>query len=259
MVFLPFVVLAFLVRGSLCDIPGKPGPLTEVSAVVGGRAVLPCDVKPPTPGDAPILVLFYNGATGTPIYSIDARTGPLTRSVHWSDLESRAHFDVTSEPQGLVIDDVMAIDDGDYRCRVDFRSSPTRNLRVKLLVIVPPERVSISNSGGLEVSGVIGPYPVGRTLTLTCEVQGGKPRPQVSWWHEGSLLDDSIETASGDVTRNVLKLPNLTRQHLYRVLTCQTSNSNMSLPLAATVTLDMSCESEWSLDFRCCFDVFGEY
>ncbi|XP_047494620.1 neural cell adhesion molecule 1-A-like [Penaeus chinensis] len=46
--------------------------------------------------------------------------------------------------------------------------------------------------------------------------------------------------SSGDITRNVLTLPNLTRQHLYRVLTCQTSNSNMSLPLAATVTLDMS-------------------
>nr|XP_027215989.1 nephrin-like [Penaeus vannamei] len=68
----------------------------------------------------------------------------------------------------------------------------------------------------------------------------GKPRPQVSWWHEGSLLDDVIEMPSGDVTRNILTLPNLTRQHLYRVLTCQASNSNMSLPSAATVTLDMS-------------------
>ncbi|XP_071513724.1 protein turtle-like isoform X2 [Panulirus ornatus] len=234
------LLLILLSRAGLCEMPGTPGPLTEVSATEGGRVLLPCNVTAPTKGDSPILVLFYNGATGTPIYSIDARTGPLGRGVHWSVLGTRAHFALASSPQGLVVNDVAATDEGLYRCRVDFRSSPTRNIRVELHVIVPPRRVSIQNSEGVEVSGVIGPYPVGRSLVLTCHVTGGSPRPKVTWWHERSLLDDVVEEAKGQVTRNILTLPNLTRQHLYRVLTCQADNSNMTRPLAATVTLNLT-------------------
>ncbi|XP_069950467.1 neural cell adhesion molecule 1-B-like [Cherax quadricarinatus] len=234
------LLLILLFRKGFGEIPGSPGPLTEVFAIEGGRTQLPCNVTSPTLGDSPILVLFYSGATGLPIYSIDARTGPLGRSIHWSELGVRAHFDLVSTPSGLVIDDVAASDHGHYRCRVDFRSSPTRNLRVKLLVVVPPRRLSILSSAGLEVSGVIGPYPVGGSLALTCQVTGGSPRPWVRWSHEGSLLDDTAEEVTGQVTRNVLTLPRLSRQHLYRVLTCRASNSNMTVPLAATVTLEMS-------------------
>lgn len=220
--------------------PTSPGPLTEVSAIEGGRTLLPCDVTPPTPGDSAILVLFYNGITGLPIYSIDARSGPLGRSIHWSELGGRAHFDLVSSPSGLVIDDVDPQDHGHYRCRVDFMASPTRNLRVKLLVVEPPKRVTILAASGKEVTGVIGPYPLGGLLVLTCQVTGGSPRPWVNWWHEESLLDDLVEEAKGQVTRNILTLPNLTRQHLYRVLTCRCNNSNLTVALAATVTLDMS-------------------
>ncbi|XP_066969200.1 neural cell adhesion molecule 2-like isoform X2 [Macrobrachium rosenbergii] len=253
--------LLFLLNLGLCEVPGAPGecvlresrcfvipsnqteemsPQTDVVVLEGKRAVLPCDITPPELGDTPILVLFYIGAMGTSIYTIDARTAPLSRSVHWSLLGNRAHFDVTSTRQGLVIDDVSYEDEAEYRCRVDFRSSPTRNLRVKLTVVVPPRRVSITNQSGTELSGVIGPYPMGGSLNLTCKAYGGKPPPRVSWWHEGSLLDDVVETHNGDVAMNTLFLPNLSRQHLYRVLTCQAENSNMSLPRAATVTLDMS-------------------
>ncbi|XP_071541503.1 uncharacterized protein [Panulirus ornatus] len=214
------------------------GPLTEVPAVVGGQAFLPCDIT--EPGDSPMLVLFYNGVTGRPIYSIDSRSGPLEDSVKWSGLGDRAHFDLTSPTQSLVIDPVEAQDDGDYRCRVDFRASPTRNLRVNLQVVVPPRRVVIINSAGLEVSGVIGPYPVGGNLVLTCQATGGRPPPQVTWWHEGSLLDDLMETNTSQVMQNILTLPNLSRQHLYRVITCHATNSNMTQPLRTSVTLDMS-------------------
>ncbi|XP_069165372.1 neural cell adhesion molecule 2 [Procambarus clarkii] len=214
------------------------GPLREVVAVVGGEALLPCDVT--EPGDSPILVLFYNGATGRPVYSIDSRSGPLDHSVHWSGLGVRAKFDLTSPTQSLVISPVEAQDEGDYRCRVDFRASPTRNLRVKLAVIVPPRKVSIINSAGLEVSGVIGPYPVGGGLVLTCRVLGGRPAPRVTWWHDSLLLDDKNEKNSSDVIQNILTLPALSRQHLHRVLTCHAVNSNLSKPIHTSVTLDMS-------------------
>lgn len=44
------------------------GPLTEVRSLEGKRVMLPCEVAPPIPGDDIILVLFYRGALGTPIY-----------------------------------------------------------------------------------------------------------------------------------------------------------------------------------------------
>ncbi|KAK8379388.1 hypothetical protein O3P69_019351 [Scylla paramamosain] len=175
------------------------GPLQEVWALEGGRAHLPCNITAPTPEDTPILVLFYNGVTGTPVYR---------------SLGTRAHFDATSLPQGLVVDDLSMADEGQYRCRVDFKASPTRNLRVALTVV-------------------------------------GSPAPRVTWWDEGTLLDNVVEAGvergggegRGVTTRvitNTLTLPRLSRQHLYRVLTCQAANSNLTLPVAATVTLDLT-------------------
>ncbi|XP_050702989.1 serine/arginine repetitive matrix protein 2-like [Eriocheir sinensis] len=109
-----------------------------------------------------------------------------------------------------------------------------------LLRPVPPKKIRILNEEGLEVSGVIGPYPMGASLTLVCQVDTGRPRPKLSWFFEEKLLDDVVEVRRGEITSNTLHLPSLTRNYLYRVLTCQASNSNLSVPVAATVTLDMS-------------------
>ncbi|XP_068246900.1 uncharacterized protein [Palaemon carinicauda] len=221
----------------------EESPLTVVQAVESGRVLLPCDVSAPDPTDDTILILFYQGPIGTPIYSIDGRNGPINRAPHWTDettLGTRAYFDMASEPPGLVLQSVKKSDDNEYRCRVDFRSSPTRNVRIELDVIVPPKKIRILSEAELDVSGVIGPYPVGASVKLQCQVDSGRPRPSVAWFHEGSLLDDISEVRRGDVTSNTLTIPALTRNDLYKVLTCQASNSNLSVPVAATVTLDMS-------------------
>ncbi|XP_076059476.1 nephrin-like [Oratosquilla oratoria] len=60
------------------------------------------------------------------------------------------------------------------------------------------------------------------------------------WWYEGRLLDDVSEVMTDMVTTNTLTLPRLSREHLYRVLTCQATNSNLTAPLAAAVTIDMT-------------------
>ncbi|CAL4064614.1 unnamed protein product, partial [Meganyctiphanes norvegica] len=219
------------------------GPLTEVVAVVGGSALLPCDVSTPVPGDAPILVLVYSGARGTPIYSIDSRNGPFSQSSHWSDpdLGSRAQFDAVSSPSGLIISSVDLEDEGDYRCRVDFRASPTKNLRVKLRMITPPQSIAIRHGqDDHEVRGVVGPFPMGSTVSLSCAATGGIPRPVVSWWNNGKLLDNVSEVNVGDTIINSLTLPQLSRHHLYQQFTCQAANTNLSVPIVSSVTLDLS-------------------
>ncbi|ROT75239.1 hypothetical protein C7M84_006226 [Penaeus vannamei] len=100
--------------------------------------------------------------------------------------------------------------------------------------------MSILSQAKVEVSGVIGPYPVGGTLVLTCQARGGRPPPSVTWWHGGALLDEVSEQVTPSMTSNTLTLPNLSRQHLHRIITCQAQNSNLTAPLLSAVTLDMT-------------------
>lgn len=47
----------------------------------------------------------------------------------------RAFFRTSSHPAQLLVDDIQLRDEGVYRCRVDFRNSPTRNVRINFTVI----------------------------------------------------------------------------------------------------------------------------
>ncbi|XP_050727933.1 nephrin-like [Eriocheir sinensis] len=222
----------------------EDSPLTEVQAVEGARVLLPCNLEPPLANDSIHLVLFYHDGGGTPIYSMDARSVSLERASHWAEAElgGRAYMRLGSGVKGLVLEEVTRRDEGEYRCRVDFVESPTRNLRVKLQVIVPPRSLAISTgySSSSRVTRVAGPYPEGSEVTLSCQVLGGHPRPRVTWWNEGALLDNVSEVNTGQVTRNALSLPPLTRADLNKTLTCQASNSNLSIPLSTVITIDMT-------------------
>ena len=65
----------------------------------------------------------------------------------------------------------------------------------------------------------------------------------MSWWHKSFLLDELSEVEDGAHTVNSMTLPNLSRQHLRRELTCHVSNSNLTSPVLAPVVLDMQCEA----------------
>ena len=64
--------------------------------------------------------------------------GNETEAMLWSSptaFENRAYFRTNSAPAQLLVDDIQLRDEGVYRCRVDFRNSPTRNMRVNFTVI----------------------------------------------------------------------------------------------------------------------------
>lgn len=70
-------------------------------------------------------------------YSYDTRGLHSAVPKHWQDgnLETRAFFRTMMEPSTLSIDNISEKDEGEYRCRIDYLRSSTKNLRVKLGII----------------------------------------------------------------------------------------------------------------------------
>nr|XP_053638917.1 uncharacterized protein LOC128693318 [Cherax quadricarinatus] len=206
-----------------------------------GEALLPCDVSTTLEDDHPVLVMFYSNYSGTPIYTVDLRNQRMTHPKHQplSVLKNRAKFDLTPRHSGLNLETVWSSDDGLYRCRVDFKKSPTRNSRIYLNVIVPPDSVRILDINGNEKSSTIGPYVLGMTLTLKCVAKGGRPAPRVTWWSGHSEVPGEVVEGPREVV-NTLRVPSLQRHHLHHSLICQANNAESAVPVTAAVTIDMT-------------------
>lgn len=80
-----------------------------------------------------------NNNTSYPFYfSFDVRGRQFTKAKLWSSpnfFGPRAYFRTTTTPATLVIDKIQLDDEGIYRCRVDYKNSPTRNSKVNFTVI----------------------------------------------------------------------------------------------------------------------------
>ncbi|KAF0295530.1 hypothetical protein FJT64_006970 [Amphibalanus amphitrite] len=150
------------------------GHVTEVVGVMGRPADLPCDTSSSDPADQATLVLWYKDGESIPMYSFDGRGGrPLADRTVGAPPPRDVLFVTHTERPALRLAAVTAHDEGHYRCRVDFRNSQTRNYRINLTVIVPPERPIILYNTRT-VTGRIGPLQEDEPLELVCLSQGGK-------------------------------------------------------------------------------------
>ncbi|XP_055701884.1 nephrin-like isoform X1 [Phlebotomus papatasi] len=229
-------------------IEGENVPISLAEAVQGSMARLPCNITPPVPDDKITLVIWYKDGYVTPIYSFDARGSHLDGGSHWSDdtsIAGRGIFQAKTKPAILALQSSRSSDSGIYRCRVDFQKSPTRNSKVNLTVIIPPENVLILDEKGHHIPHyILGPYNEGASVDLTCVSTGGRPVPTLVWLQENSVLDDSF-TVTEKRVKNVLHLEKLQRHHLHTVLTCQASNNNVTTPISSAITLDMNLRPLW--------------
>ncbi|XP_051153654.1 hemicentin-1 isoform X2 [Leptopilina boulardi] len=188
-------------------------PIRSIWADKGDDVELPCDITPPTLGDTISMVLWFKDNDGIPIYSIDARKGNLRNAVHWAvsnELGRKTYFQVADGHRGrLKLNNVKFIDQGIFRCRVDFVNSPTRNFRINLTLIENPSKPVIYDGGGVEVRGISGPFLEGYNLLLICKVFGGRPKPSVTWWQDvsKSLWGTKLEcrAQSGEIGKPVIK------------------------------------------------------
>ncbi|CAH1186722.1 unnamed protein product [Phyllotreta striolata] len=252
-------VLSFVVFLMDYAAAGKDVPIVHMDAVVGDPVYLPCDISTLEPGDQVLLVLWYREDLGTPIYSVDAREREFSMAERWSDenvFANRAYFMPEKTPAELGVDHIREADQAIYRCRVDFKIAQTKNSRINLTVIVPPQKIVIHDEAGKTLTTVLGPYPEGASFVLRCDVYGAKPPATVTWYREDSDLPEEIDrlqsrimlsnastitgTGPSAFVRNELKMVGIGRNDVGKVLVCQANNNRKTQALTASLTIDMN-------------------
>ncbi|XP_039227924.1 uncharacterized protein LOC6530808 isoform X4 [Drosophila yakuba] len=221
------------------------GPPVLSESIMGTVGRLPCNVTPPIHEDRVALVIWYKVGLKTPIYSVDTRDSNFAQGTHWSDetYRERLSFHVEGRAGTLTIKSTTEDDTGEYRCRVDFQKSPTRNSKVNLTVIIPPESVIILDSKGVTIEDhTLGPYNEGSGINITCVAIGGRPQPRVTWLHGNTVYKNASvgQPLSERRVGNTLSLARLERRNLHMQLTCRAENNNLTTPIISSVVLDMN-------------------
>ncbi|CRK89491.1 CLUMA_CG003227, isoform A [Clunio marinus] len=222
----------------------KDVPLFSIEALIGETVYLPCNISTQEINDDIELILWYREDKGTPIYSVDIRERDPNAAKRWSDetvFSNRAYFLFDKLPGELAVQNAKDSDTGVYRCRVDFKVAQTRNSVVNLTIIVPPERISIRDESNTERNSVVGPYSEGDTMKLKCDVFGGRPTPNVTWFRDDNLLSsETVLVPSGRHLRSEIVVERLSRQDLNSRFTCKAINHHRATPVEASVQLDMN-------------------
>ncbi|XP_069972659.1 opioid-binding protein/cell adhesion molecule-like [Penaeus vannamei] len=224
------------------------GTLVAVTAERGSTARLPCKINSQNPEDPVLLVLWYKNASVTPVYSYDSRgtdggEGASVRHRQWGDeavwgKEQRAWFDISTTPAQLLIRNVLGRDEGNYRCKVHFKGSPSWSQRITLNVKDPPGFPKIQDASGLRLEGPIGPYEDGSTVRMIC-MSSGEPPPGLVWGGLGSALGGgSAVEREGNLAKTWLNVV-ASRSTADSVITCSTMNASVSSGIMNTVSVTL--------------------
>lgn len=81
----------------------------------------------------------------------------------------------------------------------------------------------------------------GSKMSLLCEVIGGSPPPQVTWYIENKVQDGTYMQKHDDITINRLDIL-VTRDLLWARLICKANNTQLMTPLTSEITLDVNRE-----------------
>lgn len=68
----------------------------------------------------------------------------------------------------------------------------------------------------------------------------GMPRPNVTWYLDNTVIDESFENRPDGITVNHLSYPNIGRQHVNARFVCMASNTNLTPPNNKVVILDVN-------------------
>ncbi|XP_023943421.1 hemicentin-2-like [Bicyclus anynana] len=246
------VLLLLLVENVLCQLAREsedlvdfvPVSTMDVEAVVGRTASLPCDIEPDSHEDRVYMVLWFRHAGGKPLYSFDVRGRSFNKALHWSDplaFGRRAYFVTMSRPSALTVDGVQLDDEGVYRCRVDFKNSPTRNFQIRLNVVVPPHQLLLYDEAGRDVAGVVGPLEEGGNFTLLCELRGGRPQPSLSWLINNKPLEEhTVLRSDGKLIISRISVTGAERSWLNTSVKCQATNTPLLSPHERTARVEMN-------------------
>lgn len=88
--------------------------------------------------EEPALIIWYRGSSGIPIFTVDARNASRlsdSTQISSTEYEGRVEFDPRLIPPALRIKTIYVEDEGEYRCRCDFRKSRSQNFLLNLTVI----------------------------------------------------------------------------------------------------------------------------
>jgi len=107
-----------------------------MEAVSGHQIELPCKTKYWSKKRL-ALVFWYKGVSEVPIYTLDVRESSLVKSKHIfaNAYKNKLHFNTSKNPPTLLIKNLTKVDEGEYRCRVDYTKSRTDNHFINLTII----------------------------------------------------------------------------------------------------------------------------
>ena len=101
-------------------------------------------------------------------------------------------------------------------------------------------------------------YNEGDVMDLTCISVGGRPLPRVTWWVDGSLVDDTYHTEAHDTRVNKLKHLKAERALNGALIECRASNNLASRPQSRILKIDINRKNTscYAMEINvglCCF------